>query len=40
MIKDIQAATTDTDQEEVVAQYNYLALPVVNRQNRFLVLLL
>ena len=39
MIKDIQAATTDTDQEEVakkVAQYNYLALPVVNRQNRFL----
>ena len=39
MIKDIQAAATDTDQEEVakkVAQYNYLALPVVNRQNRFL----
>ena len=39
MIKDIQAATTSTDQEEVakkVAQYNYLALPVVNRQNRFL----
>ena len=39
MIKDIQAATTDTDQEEVakkVAQYNYLALPVVNKQNRFL----
>ena len=39
MINDIQAATTDTDQEEVakkVAQYNYLALPVVNRQNRFL----
>ena len=39
MIKDIQAATTSTDQEEVakkVAQYNYLALPVVNRQNKFL----
>ena len=39
MIKDIQAATTSTDQEEVakkVAQYNYLALPIVNRQNRFL----
>ena len=39
MIKDIQATTTDTDQEEVakkVAQYNYLALPVVNRKNRFL----
>ena len=39
MIKDIHAATTKTDQEEVaktVAQYNYLALPVVNRQNRFL----
>ena len=40
MIKDIQAKTTDTDdQEEVakkVAQYNYLALPVVNKQNRFL----
>ena len=39
MITDIQAATTDTDQEEVakkVAQYNYLALPVVNRQNKFL----
>ena len=39
MIKDIQAASTDTDQEEVakkVAQYNYLALPVVNRQNKFL----
>mgnify|MGYP005718246559 FL=1 len=38
-IKDIQAATTSTDQEEVakkVAQYNYLALPIVNRQNRFL----
>ena len=39
MIKDIHAATSETDQEEVaktVAQYNYLALPVVNRQNRFL----
>ncbi|MFL2510906.1 MAG: magnesium transporter [Candidatus Neomarinimicrobiota bacterium] len=39
MIKDIHAANTKTDQEEVaktVAQYNYLALPVVNRQNRFL----
>ena len=37
--RQIQAATSDTDQEEVakkVAQYNYLALPVVNRQNRFL----
>ena len=39
MIKDIHAANTKTDQEEVaktVAQYNYLALPVVKRQNRFL----
>ena len=39
MIKDIHAATSETDQEEVaktVAQYNYLALPVVNRQNKFL----
>jgi len=39
MIKDIHAATSETDQEEVaktVAQYNYLALPVVNQQNRFL----
>tara|TARA_Y100000768_G_scaffold122947_1_gene90915 strand:- start:1671 stop:3041 length:1371 start_codon:yes stop_codon:yes gene_type:complete len=39
MIKEIQAATTQTDQEEVakkVAQYNYLALPIVNRQNKFL----
>ena len=39
MIKDIHAVTSDTDQEEVakiVAQYNYLALPVVNKQNRFL----
>ncbi len=39
MIKDIHAATSETDQEEVaktVAQYNYLALPVVTRQNRFL----
>ena len=39
MIKDIHAATSETDQEEVaktVAQYNYLALPVINRQNKFL----
>ena len=39
MIRDIHAVTSDTDQEEVakiVAQYNYLALPVVNKQNRFL----
>ena len=39
MIKDIHAVTSDTDQEEVakiVAQYNYLALPVVNKQNKFL----
>jgi len=39
MIKDIHAVSSDTDQEEVakiVAQYNYLALPVVNKQNRFL----
>jgi len=39
MIKDIHAVTSDTDQEEVakiVAQYNYLALPVVNKKNRFL----
>jgi len=39
MIKDIHAATSETDQEEVaktVAQYNYLALPVVNRKNKFL----
>ena len=39
MIKDIHAATSETDQEEVaktVAQYNYLALPVVNKQNKFL----
>ena len=39
MIKDIHAVTSDTDQEDVakiVAQYNYLALPVVNKQNRFL----
>tara|TARA_X000000368_G_scaffold417985_1_gene416058 strand:- start:1727 stop:3094 length:1368 start_codon:yes stop_codon:yes gene_type:complete len=39
MIKDIHVATSETDQEEVaktVAQYNYLALPVVNRQNKFL----
>ena len=39
MIKDINAVTSDTDQEEVakiVAQYNYLALPVVNKQNKFL----
>ena len=39
MIKDIHAATSETDQEEVaktVAQYNYLALPVVTRKNRFL----
>ena len=39
MIKDIHAVTSDTDQEEVakiVAQYNYLALPVVNQQNKFL----
>jgi len=39
MITSINAATTETDQEEVakmVAQYNYLALPVVNRQNKFL----
>ena len=40
MIKDIQAATTSTDQEEVakkVAQYNYLSLPVVNRQNKTVI---
>ena len=39
MIQDIHAVTSDTDQEEVakiVAQYNYLALPVVNKQNKFL----
>ena len=39
MIKDIHAATSETDQEEVaktVAHYNYLALPVVNRENKFL----
>ena len=39
MITDIHAATSETDQEEVaktVAQYNYLALPVVNSQNKFL----
>ena len=34
MIRDIHAVTSDTDQEDVakiVAQYNYLALPVVNK---------
>jgi|TARA_B110000881_G_scaffold211410_1_gene219858 magnesium transporter len=39
MITDIHAAKSETDQEEVattVAQYNYLALPVVNRENKFL----
>ena len=39
MITDIHAAKSETDQEEVattVAQYNYLALPVVNEQNKFL----
>ena len=39
MIRDIHVVTSDTDQEEVakiVAQYNYLALPVVNKRNRFL----